>query len=110
MTVHFYAEKSVDVFDFAAIPGYFDGVANGALHLGRAGVELFGNFGIEPLGYRIDNVGIFHRHFNGFAQKLIAFYVRGMPTVIKILDIFSSISVFFGRAGIAVPFFSSATR
>ena len=76
MAVHFYAEKSVDVFDFAAIPGYFDGVANGALHFGRAGVELFGNFGIESLGYRIDNVGIFHRHFNGFAQKLIAFDVR----------------------------------
>lgn len=55
-----YAEKGIDVLDFAPIPTHLDGVAYGTLHLGGAGVELGGYTGIELFCDAVDYVGVFY--------------------------------------------------
>ena len=49
------AEKSLQSIQVASVPGYFDGVADGALHTGRCGLEGFRHLGVEYFG---DGIGV----------------------------------------------------
>ena len=49
------AEKSLQSVQVAAIPGYFDGVADGSFHSAGGGLECFRHLGIQYLG---DGIGV----------------------------------------------------
>ena len=49
------AEKSLQSVQIAPIPGNFDGMADGALHSGRCGLECFRHLGVQYLG---DGIGV----------------------------------------------------
>ena len=44
------AEESLQGVQVATIPCHLDGMADGPLHSGRRGAEVFGNLGIENFG------------------------------------------------------------
>ena len=44
------AEKSLQSVQIASVPGYFDGMADGALHSGRGGLEGLCHLGVQYLG------------------------------------------------------------
>mgnify|MGYP003517484921 CR=1 FL=1 len=41
------SEKSLEGIQISAIPGYFDGMADGTLHSGRGGLECLGDLRIQ---------------------------------------------------------------
>ena len=75
--VNLYAEHVVDVLDFASVPSNLDCVAYGAFHFRRGRLIPCGDAGVELFCDRVDDFGRFNGHFDGFAQELIAFYMRG---------------------------------
>ena len=67
------SEKSLKGVQVASVPGYFDGVADGALYSGRGGLEGLGHLGIEDFRDRVDHVHIVHGDDDRLPQVLIAF-------------------------------------
>ena len=56
----------------AAIPGHFNGVADGSFHPAGGGAELPGHLGVEDLGDSVDDLHVLHGHDDGLPQVLVA--------------------------------------
>lgn len=74
--VNIKAEYLIDVVDAAPCPGNFDRMTDSALYFAGAGVEMLGDAGVQVFGDPVDDIRIFHHHFNGFPQEMIALDVR----------------------------------
>ena len=69
------AEQIIDGFQAAAIPRYFDGVADRPLHAARRGMIVLRDGRIQLLGDGTQKLHIFHNHQDGIPQILISFDV-----------------------------------
>ena len=57
------AEKSLQSVQVTSVPGYLDGVADGALHSAGGGLECFRHLGVQHLG---DGVGVLTARLGAF--------------------------------------------
>ena len=74
--IYAHAEYSVYRINPAAVPRHLYRMPYGALYFAGGGAELFGNIGIELLGYVVYYRRVFHRHLYAFAQIDVTFDVR----------------------------------
>ena len=66
------AEKSLQGIQVSSVPGYFDGMADGALHAGGRCAEMLGNGRVQRLGDGVNDVDVLHRQDDGLADILVA--------------------------------------
>ena len=70
------AEEALEGVQVAAVPGYFDGVADGPLDAAGGGLECFGYLGVQYLGDGVDGVPTAHQRLppqGGFIALFIPF-------------------------------------